>query len=145
MSNIQEHLIPQHKTCDDHFVKAEKAATAGAWPEVEKYFSAFLKEMKAHFSREEEVLFPEIEKFIGSGMGPTVIMRDEHEQMRGLFDELSLALEKKDSGSYLGATETLMILMQQHNMKEENILYSMADNFLASNSGDVIARMQSIH
>ena len=55
-------------------------------------------------------------------MGPTRMMRMEHEQMRQLFSELAEALENRDKDGYLGLSETLMILMQQHNMKEEQVL-----------------------
>jgi iron-sulfur cluster repair protein YtfE (RIC family) len=37
----------------------------------------------------------------------------------------------KDADDYAGNTETLLIMMQQHNMKEEHVLYPMCDQHLA--------------
>jgi iron-sulfur cluster repair protein YtfE (RIC family) len=41
------------------------------------------------------------------------------------------AITARDADSFLGLAETLMILTQQHNMKEEQILYPMSDRVLA--------------
>ena len=38
----------------------------------------------------------------------------------------------------------MMILMQQHNVKEEGILYPMADQHLASCQEELIERMDSV-
>jgi hemerythrin-like domain-containing protein len=39
-------------------------------------------------------------------------------------------LENQDQDAYLSLAESMMILLQQHNMKEEQMLYSMCDNML---------------
>jgi hemerythrin-like domain-containing protein len=72
--------------------------------------------------------------------GPTEVMRGEHRQMRDLLAQMEGALAVRDSDTFGGAAETLLILMQQHNMKEENILYPMCDNALgASDVGASLA------
>ena len=40
------------------------------------------------------------------------------------------ALENKDKDAYLSLAESMMILLQQHNMKEEQMLYAMCDRQL---------------
>jgi hemerythrin-like domain-containing protein len=45
------------------------------------------------------------------------------------------ALAQRDGDEFAGEAETLLILMQQHNMKEENILYPMCDAHLAPECG----------
>jgi hemerythrin-like domain-containing protein len=52
-------------------------------------------------------------------------MKMEHEQMRGLIANIGGLVTAKDKDEVLGEAETLLILMQQHNMKEEQILYPM--------------------
>jgi hemerythrin-like domain-containing protein len=56
----------------------------------------------------------------------------EHEQMRSLFSQMTTAIEQKDLEGFSGSAETLLLLMQQHNMKEENILYPMCEQSLPS-------------
>ena len=41
--------------------------------------------------------------------------------------QLRAALDSRDLDEFAGEAETLLIMMQQHNMKEENILYPMCD------------------
>ena len=45
---------------------------------------------------------------------------------------MSEALSNGDREEILEVGETMMILMQQHNVKEEGILYPMADQHFAS-------------
>ncbi len=57
-------------------------------------------------------------------------MRFEHEQVQGLIGKLAGALESQDKDAYLSLCESMMILLQQHNMKEEQMLYAMCDRVL---------------
>ena len=59
-------------------------------------------------------------------------MRGEHRQMRQLLEQMRGGLAARDGDAFDGGAETLLILMQQHNMKEENILYPMCDSALDS-------------
>jgi len=52
--------------------------------------------------------------------------------------------KKKNAQSYSGIAETLLITMQQHNYKEEQILYPIADRILAPTRGAVLAAMQAV-
>jgi hemerythrin-like domain-containing protein len=76
-------------------------------------------------------------------MGPTQVMRMEHVQMRALMDDAAAALANGDADDYLGLAETLLIMMQQHNMKEENILYPMCDQHLAAETPELLARLEA--
>ncbi|MCK7498190.1 MAG: hemerythrin domain-containing protein [Comamonadaceae bacterium] len=94
----------------------------------------FRRETEAHFCAEEDVLFPNFERRTGMSSGPTRMMRMEHMQMRGLLDQLAAAQAGRDTGAFCGAADTLLIMMQQHNLKEENILYPMCDQALAGDA-----------
>jgi iron-sulfur cluster repair protein YtfE (RIC family) len=126
-----EVLPEHHRTCDDLFADAEKSAIAGRWQECAEAFARFRREIAAHFGTEEQVLFPAFEAAIGSSMGPTQMMRLEHAQMNTLVRALDACIAAHDADGFAGAADTLLILMQQHNMKEENILYPMCDQHLA--------------
>ena len=54
---------------------------------------------------------------------------------------MSEAVSSGDREEILEVGETMMILMQQHNVKEEGILYPMADQHLASYREELIERM----
>lgn len=132
MNEIAEYLTEDHEHCDTLFAEAENAVGVGDWGQAENHFAAFRQDMLRHFAREETILFPEFEAHTGMTAGPTLVMRDEHDQMRSALDGMAQALTNHDARAYLGLSETLLMLMQQHNMKEERILYPMADQALPS-------------
>ncbi len=139
-SSINAFMAAHHKQCDELFAQAEKSVADGHWDSGLQEWQAFAEELEKHFSREEQILFPEFEQATGMTSGPTQMMRMEHEQMRALVNEINKAGDNKDLDQFLALTETLMITMQQHNMKEEQILYPMTDQSL-TNVADIIERM----
>lgn len=145
METISDFLSSDHHRCDDLFAVAEDAAGDGDWERIAAEFGAFLESMRHHFAMEEEVLFPAFEESTGMTMGPTQVMRMEHQQMRSLFDAMGQAVEKRDRDDYLGQAETLLVLMQQHNLKEEQILYRMADQMLGGEVPEVIGRLRAVN
>ncbi len=144
MESIQEHLKTDHHRCDGFFVEAEQQVADGNWHAAEGNFETFHQAMEHHFSMEENVLFPDFEEASGSTAGPSQVMRMEHEQIRELLSDMTQAMSEKDADAFLGAAETLLILMQQHNAKEEQILYPMCDNLLGDKRDDVLSRMEAI-
>lgn len=143
MSTIAEIMTADHKVCDDEFANAEQAALASNWNDAEAGFNTFRNGMAHHFKMEEDALFPALVS-AGGPSGPVNIMRMEHTQIRGLLEQMAAALAKKDAREYGGLSETLLIVMQQHNLKEEQILYPIADQFLAAEREALISRMQEI-
>ncbi|MEK7436721.1 MAG: hemerythrin domain-containing protein [Pseudomonadota bacterium] len=144
MSFPTQVLPDHHRHCDDLFVAAEEAAQRADWTAAGPAFERFHGQMKAHFEAEENLLFPAFEAATGMSAGPTQMMRHEHEQMRGLLAQLAAACEARDGEAYAGAAETLLMLMQQHNMKEENILYPMCDQALGAEAERLGADMDAL-
>lgn len=138
MTTIQTILQAQHVACDDAFALAETAAERADWPACADAFQRFHAAMTAHFAIEEDVLFPAFEAATGMSGGPTVVMRSEHRQMEGLLAELQAAVAARDGEAYAGAAQTLLVLLQQHNFKEENILYPMCDQHLHARLSDLL-------
>lgn len=144
MTTISNFLAPDHQRCDDLFAVAEAAVASKNWDAAPAAFEAFRNALLHHFSMEEEVMFPTFEERTGMTQGPTQIMRMEHRQMIELLDLMADSLSGKDADGFLGDAETLLIIMQQHNAKEEQMLYRMADQVLSGDLDSVIERMQAV-
>ncbi|MCZ7565469.1 MAG: hemerythrin domain-containing protein [Burkholderiales bacterium] len=144
MASIEEFMSRHHKSCDAHFAAAEAAAGDGDWSAAAREFDAFAKGMAHHFEMEEAVLFPAFEERTGMDGGPTYVMREEHEQMRGVLAALKSAVAAKDTDEYLGQAETLNVLMQQHNIKEEQVLYRMMDQHLGGEADMLLGRFDEV-
>jgi hemerythrin-like domain-containing protein len=125
-------MTVKHRECDDFFTEAESAVAKEDWLLANEQFQLFTKELFLHLAAEENILFPQFEQATGMTSGPTQVMRMEHEQMRGLIKDLTSELDNENKDQFLGLSETLMVMMQQHNMKEEMMLYPMAQQNIPS-------------
>ena len=142
MQNIKEFMAENHRHCDDFFVSAEREVAAGAWSLAKSAFAKFRDAMLRHFAAEESLLFPAFEERTGIHMGPTQVMRGEHVKLCELIASAEDALVAQDSEAYQGEAETLLIMMQQHNMKEESILYPMCDQHLLDQVDTLLQHLQ---
>jgi hemerythrin-like domain-containing protein len=120
----------EHAACDDAFVATEAAVLDQRWDRAVECFGRFERLLRQHLQVEEQVLFPAIEQHTGMTAGPTQVMRMDHDQMRALLGPLEAALSSRDADRFLGLFQSLMVLHQQHNMKEEQVLYPMADQVI---------------
>ena len=143
MELISQYMSRHHKQCDDAFARAEDMAAASDWTGLTRDGGLFLSEMERHIGLEEDVLFPAFEERTGMTSGPTETMRMEHEQMRGMFARMRAAIEAKDAEQYLGVAETLLILLQQHNMKEEDMMYPMLDQSLGGDAPGLLRQLEA--
>ncbi len=143
MRTISDFLASDHRACDDLFASAEAAVAQKNWGSARTLFERFRAAMAHHLAMEEDVLFPAFEARTGNSMGPTHVMRMEHEQMRGLLQDMANTVADEDHSRLLGLSETLNMLVQQHNLKEENMLYPMADRVLGDERGSLIRAMEA--
>jgi hemerythrin-like domain-containing protein len=143
MTTIRSFMTDDHRRCDDLFAEAEQAVGKGNFDLAGAAFGHFRSAMLAHFDSEEKTLFPSFEAKTGMRMGPTQVMRMEHVQLRGLMDDAVDALKTANSEDYLGLADTLVIMMQQHNMKEEGMLYPMCDQHLSADVPAILERLET--
>ena len=141
MGEIKSMMTVDHRRCDELLAESEAAVSKAEWSLGVDRFDTFQRAMAHHFAMEEEVLFPKFEQQAGHAGGPVQVMRMEHMQMRRLISDMSAALTDKKQAGFLGVSETMMMLMQQHNMKEEQMLYPMAEGFFGDGAAEVLEQM----
>lgn len=142
MTTIRSYMTDDHRHCDDLFAEAEQAVGKGNLEIAQATFGHFRSAVLAHFNTEEKTLFPTFEAKTGMTMGPTQVMRMEHVQMRALMEEAADALKAGKTEDFLGLADTLLIMVQQHNMKEENMLYPMCDQHLSAELPAILERLE---
>lgn len=143
MNALNDLLGGQHRHCDATLAEVELLVAAADWPAAGPAAAAFDAELRAHFLREESVLFPAFEAETGSHCGPTRVMREEHDQIRALLDAMCLAAGRRDDDAWLGLSDTLVLLMQQHNLKEEQILFPLAARMLGDGLPALLAGLRA--
>lgn len=141
-TTISQLLGDDHTSCDDLFAAAEAAISHDDWPAATQAFERFRTSLLNHLSMEEAILFPAFEHETGNSYGPTRVMRLEHQQIRELLDELAQAVMARSADDCFGLAETLLMLIQQHNVKEEQVLYPMCDQML---NKETVARLRDFH
>ena len=144
METISSFLTQDHRACDEEFASMENAVASEDWIDANSKLIKFSEDLLHHFDMEEKVMFSAFENKTGMTQGPTAMMRMEHDQMRGLLEDLKADVSATNKNHFFGVSESLMMLMQQHNMKEEQMLYAMADSHLSDVVGDVVENMKAI-
>ena len=142
-ASIVQIMESQHKHCDTMYVEAENKLNGGEETEGKRMMADFIWNMEVHFGREEQILFPAFEQKTGmTGGGPTHVMRAEHEQIRGVLKDMKDSLDRGDYQRIFDQAETMLILIQQHNSKEEQILYPMLDQHLGEDLEQIAKEVQ---
>ncbi|WP_428025619.1 hemerythrin domain-containing protein [Arcobacter sp.] len=141
---IKEYMTQNHKECDELLAQVESEVANKNWDKAIELNDLFKNETLKHFDMEESYLFPMFEERASTGgCGPTQVMRMEHDQARTVFPKLEESLKEKDSDRYFGLTESLMILIQQHNLKEEQMLYTMIQNLFNDENETIIEALKN--
>jgi hemerythrin-like domain-containing protein len=136
---ILEFMRDDHRACDEVYTKAENALSAKDAEGAKTLFEQFCQMTNHHFEMEERELFITFEKRTGMMGGPTQMMRYEHQQLRSLLESMRLALSENRTNDFFGIGESMMIMLQQHNMKEEQMLYPMIDRALGGD-GEIMVQ-----
>jgi hemerythrin-like domain-containing protein len=140
-ATITETLTKDHRDCDRLLSAVSLRGRNTDWQQVAAETAAFVAAMERHFRFEEEVLFPPLEAVSPLSAGPTEMMRQQHAQIRALLADLGAAAGARAAEDFAGIDETLHLLIQQHNAKEEGILYPLADRALAAAGAALAARL----
>jgi iron-sulfur cluster repair protein YtfE (RIC family) len=126
------HLVSEHRECDELLHRAENALNDEQLTEALVLLNRFSDMLNRHLQEEEQDWFPAFEKQTGMTTGPTAVMRTEHADIRDMAAQATGAANAGQAEEALAAIDTLNVLLQQHNVKEENILYPMLDRVLGA-------------
>ncbi len=123
----------------------EKEAIAARLRDLASFFNS---DFWSHFAKEEEALFPELEKFIPRDVGPIGVMLMEHDDLRKTNAEFQRATTEYLNGASSPQTPTtiqrygthFIMVLRGHIDKENNILFMMADMHLTGTQNDAILK-----
>lgn len=129
-------LEREHREIDVD-IEAYVAGVAAGTPDTEPLVRA-MAALRRHIYLEEELLFPPLRD---AGMiAPIFVMLREHGQMWRALDAMGAQLRDGVAGTAVAdACQELAAQLENHNSKEEAILYSEADRVLAGTPGAELA------
>jgi len=124
--------------------RAEKGEVTEEVLEGVRKATAFInKEVREHNKKEEELLFPELEKVL-LPRGPTFVMREEHRRLWEALARVEATLERLERGEeaideLVASAQFVVQLLSEHINKENSILFPMAKQLLAPKQMAAIA------
>ncbi len=128
---ITAYFEADHDRLDQLFTQFQKAKRVN-FKEAKPFFRNFRQGLKRHIIWEEDILFPlfEAKSGMGSGMGPTEVMRREHRIIQDTLETLHSKVREANPDSD-EEERALLEVLSGHNMKEENVLYPAIDNLVS--------------
>ena len=126
---IEKMLNVLEKFCEK--VKEDKYNMDDAFKIID-FFKNFAD--KCHHGKEEDMLFPELEKAgIPREGGPVGVMLIEHTEGRNFIKGMESALKEKNPEKFEKNAKGYIVLLRNHIFKEDNILFNMADIHIDEN------------
>jgi len=143
---ISDFLGYDHRRLDEILPDVERMTEGGALANAGERFAEFSCGLNRHIDAEEQILFPTFEQLTGMTMGPTTAMRAEHVEIRRCMTMVAATLDAQDVAGAKHAIGQLDEILTAHNMKEEQILYPMADRATSSprERDDLVRHMQAL-
>lgn len=143
--SVTECLEADHRRLDVTVPEVQRLVAAGSFPVAGMQFAAFVCGLGQHIEAEEQVLFPAFESMTGIMAGPTVVMRSEHVDIRRQMSIVQDALAVGDAVAVAAGILVLSEILSQHNRKEEQVLYPMADQAAGSDDAraELVRRIQA--
>jgi hemerythrin-like domain-containing protein len=142
-----QHVLEKLDTLEEVIGQLDKKEDISV--KLSELASFFETDFWVHFTKEEDALFPEIEKFMPRDGGPTGMMLMEHEDLRNSNAELQPAI-----GAYLADSDDskvkrtilewgthFIIALRNHIAKENDILFMMADMHLDEAQMDNVIKL----
>lgn len=108
---------------------------------------SFVAELDPHSAREEDHLFPMMVRYIGREGGPIAVMEYEHETAKQLLKTFLEAAEREPrpasatrAGEIASHALRAHTILTDHFMKEENVLFPLAERLLNDEEKAELAR-----
>jgi hemerythrin superfamily protein len=110
------------------------------FPKAKSAFLEFKAGLQRHVVWEEDVLFPLWERKSGmTGGGPTIVMRSEHREIGEWLEAIHRKILAQNPETER-EEETLLDLLDRHNMSEEEVLYPEMDRMISAEERETAFR-----
>jgi regulator of cell morphogenesis and NO signaling len=138
---VLEALAWDHDRLESLEGAAFRARESGDLQAAFDLYSEFATGLRRHIGFEEDLLFPAFEARTGlpPTAGPTAVMRAEHREIRELLEGIAGSIADA-ACSPEGLRARFHGVMEEHNEKEEGVLYPTVDELLGADEADLLVR-----
>ena len=148
MQTVTEYLMQDHRRLDGLMGSCRDRVQAQDMKQAGEIFAEFRAGLMRHIKIEEGLLFPEFETATGLARdsGPTGVMRYEHAEIIRLLDLIKELFDgaAPSASEFESLRSAVVALLQEHNGKEERILYPMTDRMVPPDAlRDLVSKMKA--
>jgi len=134
MTGISKSLDAHHGQIEAALDALLRTARAAQWPAYREQFAALRAAVFEHIAYEEQELFPELARALGSDVEVREL-QDEHERLRRHFETLGAAAPEYDPEGCMGELEDLSAFMRRHHHRELKACYPALDRLPGVDAG----------
>jgi iron-sulfur cluster repair protein YtfE (RIC family) len=135
---VSDYLSWDHDRLDALLQSVSNWVESADWAHARRAYAEFDRGLDRHIRLEEETLFPLFEARTGA-VGPTSVMREEHQLIRGALAVMGAAVGIADAAGFRSGLAALTSVLTAHNEKEERVLYPTTDRVLPEHERAALA------
>ncbi len=131
--NLIERLYEEHKGINIKLSKLSNLIEMNDTQnlkDIKVLFTELKKDIIAHLQEEEELLFPELISRMGASTTSLQLILKEHEEIKHIMSEIEKIIENGSITKIYTAIHSLTSKLDDHLKKENNLLYSIAHEFI---------------
>jgi iron-sulfur cluster repair protein YtfE (RIC family) len=145
MNKVSKFLEHDHTRCDNLYLDAVACVAARDWDQAAIDFAAFAAALRLHMKMEESVIYPAFDEVLGTATGPTQTMRAEHQLLCELLHRMSVAIKHRNVIEFSDHADSFRLTTQQHNLKEEGMLFPLIDTMLRHRYDELVQAMTGLY
>jgi hemerythrin-like domain-containing protein len=145
MQKVSNYLARDHDRCDGLYADAVARVAAHDWEQASVSFLEFAEAMRRHVEMEERVVYPAFEELLANTAAPTQALHAEHQLLSEIMYRMSMAIKRRDVIEFSDHADTFRLTTEQHNRKEEGILFPMFDKLLRPRYNELVQAMDGLH
>jgi hemerythrin superfamily protein len=130
MQTITECLKADHQRLDRLLDETFETVARGDLHGARLRFPEFARHLRDHMRFEEDFMFPIVERTICAADGPICVMRRDHREIEDRLAGMQAALYLGDVDALRAEHEALVLTLENHNGREERVLYPAIDRVL---------------
>jgi hypothetical protein len=117
---------------DSHFADLVERVSQRHWSVADRCCAQFLQAFEQQMQTEEDLMFPALQKSLGTRRGPVADLRADHDHMRALARRVAATLAERDAEAFFEGVIILRAMLDQHRLKEAGIVHPIVDSFTAN-------------
>ncbi|MEC4723644.1 hemerythrin domain-containing protein [Noviherbaspirillum sp. CPCC 100848] len=140
MGTLFDKLLSDHGRCERHLEALSKSVADKDWNLAAQYCAHFSESFIGHIEEEESSFFSCLRQSVKGCDWFLDDLRMDHVRLKALLTRMLQAVHDKNAEGFYLHAESLLILMRDHSVKEEDILYPAVQRRLQNETHEAVRK-----